>query len=62
MFWTVTLIFLRVCTYSAFPNTAVLPAVLRHSVDVNKVVMGRHSQEVSIWKHKKARIEILQKR
>lgn len=48
------------CTYSAFPNTAVLPALLCHSVDVNKVVMGRNSQEVSIWIHKKARIEILQ--
>lgn len=35
-------------TYSAFPHTAVLSAVLRHSIDVNIVVMGSDSQEVTV--------------
>lgn len=35
-------------TYSAFPHTAVLSAVLRHSIDVNIVVMGSDSQEVAV--------------
>ena len=35
-------------SYGAFSHTAVLPAILRHRVDVNKVVMGTYSQEVTI--------------
>lgn len=39
---------LGVYTYSAFPHAAVLSAVVRHSVDVNKVVVGSNSQEVTV--------------
>lgn len=39
---------LQMGTHSAFPHSAVLSAVLRHSIDVNKVVMGSNSQEVTV--------------
>lgn len=35
-------------TYSAFPHTAILSAIISHSIDVNKVVMGSNGQEVTI--------------
>lgn len=39
-------------TYSAFPHTAVLSAVFSYSIDVNKVIMGSDSQEVTVCRHK----------
>lgn len=43
-------------TYSAFPHATILSAILRHSIDVNKVVMGSNSQEVTVYKHKELRV------
>lgn len=34
--------------HRALPNSAVLPAVFRHSVDIDVVVVGTNGQEVAI--------------
>lgn len=49
----------RCRTHSAFANTAVFPAILSNRVDVNKIVMGSHSQVRPIYETERMWVVIL---